>query len=147
MALSNVSAAGSLLGRMVGCEPDCGGIVPKNQATGGVAATGMVVRRVVALQDDIASLRSELLQWRVGGQARQSRGMGGHSLRGVGGQLVPFTTALAARGVVMGAGGEELGLGAGSRGGRVCLSAKNSILFYSISMLASGPRSRTFGAA
>ena len=53
----------------------------------------------------------------IGGQAKRSRGMGGHSLRGVGGQLVPFTTALAARGVVMDAGGEEPGLGAGSRGG------------------------------
>ena len=48
------------------------------------------------------------------GQAQQSEDRGRHSLQGVSGEPVPFTTRLAAAGAVMDAGKEEQGAGAGS---------------------------------
>ena len=84
-----------------------------------IAASRENRSRSASVHDDIASLKAALSEAQLSGQAMQSRGMGGHSLRGVDGQQVPFVTALAAEGVVMDGGvvdaeDEELRLGTGS---------------------------------
>ena len=48
MALSNVSAVGSMIGRMIHYAPDTGGILAEDHVTGVIWVTEIVVSRVDA---------------------------------------------------------------------------------------------------